>query len=105
MYTDHYSFLLTFRGLPQKKKKIIGRKKVTIWNTKNPRNWEKYFQKTSDNRDLDEIVSSVNSCANEVEKKLEKVVTSLKFKCFGKVSIKTSTKAEDEVVKLQREKC
>ena len=42
-FTDHYSLLLVFKGLPKKKKKVIGKRKITIWNMKKQRSWDKYF--------------------------------------------------------------
>ena len=103
-YSDHYSLLLMFKGIPKKMERVVGKKKPIIWNTKKPGCWEEYYKKTNDNPALENAVETEKNDPNKLMKNIKKKMTSLKYKCFGKVSLKMVSEEEKNVIKLQKEK-
>ena len=105
-YSDHYALLITFKDIPLKneKRKVGRRKDPTIWNTKKKGAWDKYFSKSNNNVKLDNILASPGLDVNQIMKILDKTMESLKYSCFGKVSMSMYSKEERELSKLQKQK-
>ena len=101
-YTDHYAILYSFRNIPLKKQKAYEKKRTIIWNTKKKGSWEHFIKETSNNDQLEEVAKKSN--VNEMSNDIEKVMKSIKYKCFGKVSVQRMSREQREVESLQKEK-
>ena len=83
----------------------VGKKKKILWNTNKEGGWLKYYEKTNVNDELDHLVHDSNDIdVDTFNNKIDKVMSKLKYQCFGKVSVKESIKEERAVLKIQSEK-
>ena len=103
-YTDHYAIMCTFKNIPRKPEKSIAKRRTIIWNTNKKGSWEKYYSKTNINKVLYDAVSKQINDANSLAKIIEKELESIKYACFGKVSVKMTSAKEKELLNLQKEK-
>ena len=71
--------------------------KTTMWNMKRENGWENYKKMTDDNQELVELLDNEEMDSSELAKKVESVVTKIKFKAFGKVTVSNKLK-EDKVL-------
>ena len=105
-YPDHYAILISFKDIPKKNIKPKKPPKIVRWNTNKKNGWERYAQETTNNLVLNNIAngevdsSDPNSVANQIEKELTKV----KFKCFGKVKYRPDKYHNEVLENLYAEK-
>ena len=94
-YSDHYSIMVFFEGLEMKGKLVKNSKKV--WNLAKEGGWERY-KLESDNmskkieKNIDDKERNIEDTMANFNKLLDKV----KYKAFGKVTIKDKIEIEDE---------
>ena len=105
VYSDHYAIILSFNGI-QVSNKVNVRNGVreTHWNTNKKDGWKNYFQETNMNRVLDKVCSSEGVHPNVMMKRIDKEVTNVKYKVFGKVSGKRKKTTVGKVKALQAKK-
>ena len=105
VYTNHYAILLTFKDIQVSKlNKVRNGIRQVMWNTNRKDGWKKYFRETNENKALDKIISSEDFHPNDMMTKIEKEVTKIKYKVFGKVSGKRKKCASTKVNALQAKK-
>ena len=85
-FASAITFFAFFQEIPRKSIRKHIEEKNTIWNTNKPGGWEEYFKKTENNAELDEIASVPNSNMNLMMKRIDKVMTKIKYSTFGKVT-------------------
>ena len=105
IFSDHYAVLLTFKDI-QVSNKVNVRNGVrqTVWNTNKKDGWNNYFRETDENKVLDRVISTEGVHPNDMIKKIEKELTSIKYKVFGKVSGKKKLISTNKVDALQKKK-
>ena len=104
-FPDHYSIVLSFRGIPTKEKHVSIGKKYTHWNTNRENGWQKYKELTSSNSRLERAANSNSDDPDYLMNIIEKELTSIKYKAFGKVKIKKrDSVTPDELENLIGEK-
>ena len=96
-FTDHFSIILKFRNIPMKRIGKCFAPKTTMWNMKRENGWENYKKMTDDNQELVELLENEEMDSSELAKKVESVVTKIKFKAFGKVTVSNNGK-EDKIL-------
>ena len=97
-HTDHYSLLVTFKGLP--KMRSVGAREVLPrlqWNTNREGGWEKFEEMTTNNRVLDTIAVEVDGKPEAMMKQFDKEMRRVKFEAFGKVKVRFNCKADKEL--------
>ena len=103
-YTDHYALIVIFKNLPRKTE--INRKQYNpvIWNTNKKGAWKKYFEKTDVNMELDKAVEDAGDDANDLSRKINKILTNIKHASFGKVRFSGKPKEMKKRENLQKKK-
>ena len=91
-YTDHYAISVKFKEIPYKSRHERVGRRFTRWNTHKPKGWETYRNLTSSNPRFDSIAESDIDDPNVIMKKIEKELTAVKFKAFGKVKVRNQRK-------------
>ena len=92
VFSDHYTCLLTFQGLPKGKEGKTTKK--VLWNLAKEGGWERY--KILTEQYSDSIKRAIEK-ENEIEKKMivfEKIHNKIKHRAFGKVTIVDKTTKE-----------
>ena len=104
-YTDHFSLLLSFKGLPLKSNSALKEVIPCIkWNTNREGGWEQYEEMTTNNKILDNIAVETDGDPETMMNKFDKEVKRIKYKAFGKVKVKFNCKSDKELKSLQLEK-
>ena len=92
VFSDHYTCLLTFRGLPKGKEGKNERK--VLWNLAKEGGWERYRLLTEQYSDsLKKAIEKENDIEKKV-KAFEKIHDKIKYRAFGKVTIVDKTTKE-----------
>ena len=102
-YTDHYAIQISFKGLPLASKKSVKEKDIVRWNTNRKDGWESYKELTDGNEALDDAASA-NMESDKLMKKIDKELTAVKFKAFGKVKVKKKGAVDKNLLNLQNER-
>ena len=103
-YPDHYAILTRFKNIPLRKNKVKNGVRETMWNTRKPGGWQRYFKETDKNKVFDRIANVSDKDVEKTFQEIEKELTKIKHKSFGKISIKRNVKIDQEVKKLQQQK-
>ena len=104
VYTDHYSIILKFKNIPLHGNKVSGGKKVIRWNTNKKDGWKAYKELTDGNAILDKLARDETDDTDKMMGIIDKELTKIKFKTFGKVKEKSSIKIDKEVKELESKK-
>ena len=99
-YTDHFSIILTFKDIPLKKWVKCSDQKSVSWNLHRKDGWKRYQEMTEDNQDLVKLLQSDEDNSTELAKKIDSVMTKIKFKAFGKVTINDEKKVDKDLTNL-----
>ena len=95
VYSDHFSCLLTFQNLKRKKEESKG-KIETKWNLAKEEGWTKYKELSNiEARKVLEAVEDEGKTVEEVMDKFNKIHDKIKYKAFGKVTIKEKQVTHD----------
>ena len=109
IYPDHYAILMTMKGIPLKKQKQKRVPKILMWNTNKEGGWKKYNELTSNNHVLNRIASGSvdDSHPDTIAKQIDKELTKVKFKSFGKVKYRKGTQQNKALEDLyaRKRKC
>ena len=81
-HSDHYALLFVLRNLPANQCTKIHSENVVRWNTNKPGGWEKYYELTSDSIKLLEICQETSVEADNLTRKFDKELESIKYKSF-----------------------
>ena len=100
-YSDHYSLLLVFKGIPLGKATVSGGEQLAQWNTNRDGGWNLYKELTTNNSAFHEIAKCSDSNPEKIEKKLNNELNKIKFEAFGKVTYKNKSHADKNLAKLQ----
>ena len=102
VYSDHYSCVLTLSGLPRAQNKAQSQEKVARWNLAKEDGWKKYKELTDIySKKLEEIDDDMD--IEGTYKKFEDIHNKIKFKAFGKVTLKTTAENTNEEDKDETE--
>ena len=104
-YSDHFSLLITFKGIPLKKGNINTVHTERRWNTNRKGGWCNYCKMTDHNYKFQEIVEKGERKSNDmIDKEICKELTKTKFKCFGKVKPSKFRKESPKLKELKEKK-
>ena len=104
-YFDHFSILISFKGLPIKRGNVNTEHREIRWNTKKAGAWEQYYALTNENKKFQNIMETGKTkSTDEVDKEIQKELTKIKFKTFGKVKPSKPPKESSELFKLKEKK-
>ena len=104
-YTDHFSMLISFKGIPLKGRQINVIHKESIWNTKKEGGWKKYLMKTNDNKVFKRICKDIETLdPDEADKKFQAEMKRVQFAAFGKVKVSDNVKPNKDLLKMQQKK-
>ena len=97
VYSDHFTIILYLKDLPTvnlKKEKLIR------WNLKKEGGWERYKELSDDrSKDIEKLVDDDGKSIDQVFKGFERIDNDIKFKAFGKITLK-----DKKVIKVQKTK-
>ena len=100
VYPDHFPVLLTLENLPLEKEKK--KDKIVKWNLAKEGGWQEYRKESEKVKDKQEnILNDKELSIYEAKKKFDKVHDHVKYKAFGKVTIRENQK--EKVKKEHRE--
>ena len=112
VYSDHFPVVLTLNNLPLAKEER--EEKVVRWNLAREGGWEEYKRESEKVKEkLARVVENKEISIEEAKKQFDKVHNKVKYKAFGKVTIKqkkiyisknegdSKKKEEDEVTKAR----
>ena len=104
-FSDHFSVLVKFRGIPEVARSYQKDGKTSSWNTNKEDGWVKYKQLTTENEKLDDLATKADRLnSNELMEGITKLMNKIKFQSFGKVKISQGlerNKELDELYKLK----
>ena len=103
VYSDHYTLTIEFSGIPLKNRQCYLRRKTTAWNTNKEGGWDTFRNLTMHNENLINVAQEENE-PNRLLGKIEKEVTSVKYKAFGKVKVQNNKSINREVEGLLKER-
>ena len=91
VYPDHFPVLLTLKNLPLENK--VKEEKVVRWNLAKEGGWEEYRKESDKVKEkLEEVVKKKDKSIEETKEEFDKIHNKVKFKAFGKVTIKQNKK-------------
>ena len=104
-YSDHFSLLIRFKGLPLRRGHVNTKHPEAIWNTRKKGGWEKFTKLTTDNRKFREIAASAETeTVDSTENKFNKELLKIKFSSFGKVKHIDKKQTSNKINEIRREK-
>ena len=103
-FTDHYALHLVLNNIPMKKVDSKPVRKEVKWNIKRNNGWNKYRELTEVNERLASAASIENENPQIILKVIEKEMTKVKHKAFGKVKLSSKSKDEKMLEALQVKK-
>ena len=105
-YPDHYALMMTMKNIPRVKTSQKKPPKVIMWNTNKKDGWEKYKHATENNKVFNNIANGdvTTSEPNSVAKRIEKEITKVKFRSFGKIKYSNETKENKVLDELYSKK-
>ena len=93
IYSDHFSVVISFKDLPRKREDR--KEKKVMWNLAKTNGWEEYKQLTNKYSDkLDKVLEDDTVTTMKAFEKIEKILNSIKYEAFGKVTIDSSKLGE-----------
>ena len=96
--------LLVFENILLNDSEKKEKKREPIWNTNRPGGWDRYFSLTNVNRVFDTIAEEEGESSETIDKRISKELTSIKFKAFGKVSVKKRREKLNKTNNLEEDK-
>ena len=102
-YPDHYGIIFVMENIPLANGKARC-KKYKIWNLKKDGGWNKYNELTDENKRFNEVSEDESKNPTVIMDIIEKELTKVKFKAFGKVSVRNELLKCKELKNLQKEK-
>ena len=91
VYTDHFPLLLTLENLPLAKEER--KEKVVKWNLAKEGGWLEYKEESHNSTErLIDIVLNKEYSIDETKKRFDKVHEHIKYKAFGKVTLRQNHK-------------
>ena len=103
-FPDHFAIHLELKGIPLRNMKPIIPPKVTLWNTNKTDGWKKYKAETESKIRLDKITADNNDYSEKKMNCIDKELTKIKFKCFGKIKFRNEHNKNKTLDILQRKK-
>ena len=99
VFSDHFSCIIKFKNLQMKKEET--KRKETKWNLMKKNGWKDYKVISDDYCDqLEKVIENNNVTIEEAMKRFEKIHNQIKYKSFGKVTLKNrETKGENKTNK------
>ena len=87
--TDHHTLILKLTNIPRRDDKVK-RESKTDWNLNKEDGWKDFNENSNDTKTFERLNSEINknSDNNKLVDILEKAVTKIKYKSFGKVQFK-----------------
>ena len=103
-HTDHYGMLLILKNIPLASQKNTLPKKYKIWNLKKEGGWQHYTELSEKNDNFKKIAKGYTNNPTVLMDKIEKEMKKVKFKAFGKVSVRNNLRTSKELRSLQKQK-
>ena len=104
VHPDHYAMLVKFENVPMKTKVVKNGVREVIWNTHKVGGWERYHAETDVNRKLESVMLLKEDDVESKVKIINKELTRIKHKVFGKVSLNKKPKSTNPVNAIQNRK-
>ena len=94
VFADHFSLILYLENLPGYG---IRNEKVMRWNLQKEGGWERYKELAEESSEkVIAIAEDRSKTVEEVVQKFEKISDNIKFKAFGKITIKDKKYSQDK---------
>ena len=102
-HTDHYTMIATFHNLPAARLAREEKQEVR-WKTGTKESWKDYKVISKETgRKINEIVKREDKEIDEVLKKVEALENKLRFKSFGKYTVKSENKRREKIEEEQKD--
>ena len=103
-HTDHYGILLVLKSIPLASQKNTLPRKYKMWNLKKEGGWQYYKELSENNDNLKKIAKDYTNNPTVLMDKIEKEMKKVKFKAFGKVSVRNNLRSNKDLKSLQKQK-
>ena len=97
VFSDHYTCMLTLKDLPRRREG--NEDKRVVWNLAKEGGWIKYAELTNANNmaeELNKVINDDTKSTEEIHHKYSKALDKVKFRSFGKVTIKVDTVSKEQ---------
>ena len=103
-YPDHYGILLVMKSIPLATRRNGKCEKYKMWNMNKLGGWQKFNELTEDNAKFKNITEDDSENPSTLMDQIDKELTKVKFRSFGKVTVRNELKTTKELKNLQKEK-
>ena len=103
-YPDHYGILLVMKNIPLANRRNPNGEKFKMWNLNKEGGWKKFKELTEVNEKFKNIADENTMNPTQLMEEINKEVTKVKFRAFGKVTVRNDLKTNKELKTLQKEK-
>ena len=103
-YPDHYGILLVMKSIPLATGRNGKCEKYKMWNMNKLGGWQKFNELTEDNAKFQNIIEDDSENPSTLMDQIDKELTKVKFRSFGKVTVRNELKTTKELKNLQNEK-
>ena len=98
VFADHYTLIMYLKDLPGK---ALKREKMVRWNLRKEGGWEKYKVLAEDaSKKVSALAEDKHKSVEEITERFYKISDDLKFKAFGKITIKDKCVDREKVKEL-----
>ena len=103
-YPDHYGILLVMKNNPLANRRKPNGENFKMWNLNKDGGWNRFNELTEDNEKFRRIANDENKNPTQMTEEIDKELTKVKFRAFGKVTVRNDLKTNKELKTLQTEK-
>ena len=103
-YPDHYGILFVMKNIPLANRRNSNGEKFKMWNLNKDGGWNRFNELTEDNEKFRKIANDDNKNPTQMTESIDKELTKVKFRAFGKVTVRNDLKTNKELKTLQKEK-
>ena len=103
-YPDHYGILFVMKNIPLANRRNPNGEKFKMWNLNKEGGWDKFKEQTDVNEKFKNIANENALNPTQLMDEIDKEVTKVKFRAFGKVTVRNDLKTNKELKALQKDK-
>jgi hypothetical protein len=103
-YPDHYAILFKMKNIPLSNGKSPSNEKFKMWNLNKEDGWKNFHALTEENENLRKIIVNDAEDSTKLMGNIDTELTKVKFRVFGKVTVRNELRTTKELKNLQKEK-
>ena len=106
-YSDHFSLLIKFKGIPLRSGRVNINHEDARWNTRKTGGWDRYFSETNINKNLMKAVvdsEKEQKTTDQIDQQIVTELNKIKHRAFGKVKRTQKIKSSKELKNLHAKK-